>query len=113
VKNKIKFEKRKERVRSKIRGKSEFPRLSVYISNKNIYAHVIDDRNHTTICSSSTKVLKIAGVNVANAVAVGEEIAVQAQKHKVTNVVFDKGAYLYHGRVKALSDAARSKGLIF
>ena len=50
---------------------------------------------------------------MANAVAVGEEIAVQAQKHKVTNVVFDKGAYLYHGRVKALSDAARSKGLIF
>jgi large subunit ribosomal protein L18 len=113
VNNRAKFNKRKERVRSQIKVKSSYPRLSVHISNKNIYACVIDDANSNTLCSSSTKVLKISGANITNAVIVGEKIAEQAKKSKVTNVVFDRGGYLYHGKVKALSEAARNKGLIF
>jgi large subunit ribosomal protein L18 len=113
MKNISNFNKRKQRVRNSIKKKSSLPRLSVFISNKNIYAFVIDNVQNNTVCSSSTKSLKVSGSNIANAVKVGEKIAQEAVKKKITNVVFDKGAYLYHGKVKALSDAARSKGLNF
>lgn len=111
--SKINFNKRKERVRFKIKSKSNFPRLSVFISNKNIYSFVIDNETNNTLCSSSTKELKINGSNIPNAKLVGEDIAKKAAKLKIKNVVFDKGGYLYHGKVKSLSDAARSNGLNF
>jgi large subunit ribosomal protein L18 len=113
MKNISNFNKRKQRVRSSIRKKSSLPRLSIFISNKNIYAFVIDNFKNDTVCSTSTKSLKISGSNIDSATKVGEKIAQEAIKKKITNVVFDKGAYLYHGKVKALSDAARNKGLIF
>ena len=113
MKNISNFNKRKQRVRSSIRKKSSLPRLSIFISNKNIYAFVIDNLKNDTVCSTSTKSLKISGSNIDSATKVGEKIAQEAIKKKITNVVFDKGAYLYHGKVKALSDAARNKGLIF
>ena len=109
----VKFNKRKQRVRRAIKIKSSYPRLSVFVSNNNIYAQIIDDQKHITLCSSSTKKLKIAKANINSATKVGEDIAKIAVKQKINNVVFDKGAYLYHGKVKALSEAARSSGLKF
>lgn len=91
------------------------PRLSVHRSNANIYAQVIDDTNGTTVAAASTLEKDVAenGGNVAAAEAVGKLIAERAGKAGVTEVVFDRGAFLYHGRVKALADAAREGGLSF
>ena len=104
---------RHARVRKSISGTSSIPRLNVYRSNTNINAQIIDDVTGTTLVSASTIELKIKENNIEAAKKVGEEIAKRASKAKITNVVFDRGGYLYHGRVKALADAARENGLKF
>ena len=107
---------RDERVRSKISGTSEVPRLCVFRSNKNISCQIIDDENGVTLVSASSldKDLNIAnGGNVEAAKLVGKSIAEKAKKAKIKTVVFDRSGYLYHGRVEALADAARENGLEF
>lgn len=102
------------RVRSKISGTADRPRLSVFRSNSNISAQIIDDVKGVTLVSCSSIDLKLEnGGNVTAAAEVGTELAKRAKKAKVSNVVFDRGGYLYHGRVKALADAARKAGLEF
>jgi len=107
--------KRHARVRTKITGTAERPRLNVYRSNKHIYAQLIDDASGVTLASASTMEKDFDGAagNVEAAAKVGEAIAKRAVEKNVTNVVFDRGGYLYHGRVKALADAARENGLEF
>jgi len=106
------------RVRRKVIGTAERPRLSVYRSVGHIYAQVIDDRGGRTIASASSvdkevkKSLK-GGGNIASAKAIGKAIAERAKAAGVVKVVFDRGGYKYHGRVKALADAAREAGLQF
>jgi large subunit ribosomal protein L18 len=105
---------RHARIRSKISGTSEVPRLSVFRSNKQIYAQIIDDEKKSTLVSASSldKSLKLEnGGNVEAAKAVGKLLAEKAKKAKITKVVFDRGGYLYHGRVQALAEAARENGL--
>ena len=105
---------RHARVRSKIAGTPELPRLCVFRSNKNISCQVIDDVNGVTLASASSLTLKLAnGGNIEAATAVGKAIAEAAKKAKITKVVFDRGGYLYHGRVEALANAARENGLEF
>lgn len=104
------------RIRKKISGTSQLPRLSVFRSLKNISAQIIDDENGVTLVSASSmdKDLNIEnGGNVEASKLVGAEIAKKAKKAKINKVVFDRGGYLYHGRVKALADAARENGLEF
>lgn len=109
--------KRHARVRTKISGTAERPRLNVYRSNKHIYAQLIDDTAGVTIASASTmdKDVETAGAagNTESAAKVGELIAKRAVEKDVKSVVFDRGGYLFHGRVKALADAARENGLEF
>ena len=107
---------RHERIRKTIMGTSTLPRLCVFRSNKEIYAQIIDDETRTTLVSASSleKDLNLAnGSNVEAATVVGKAIAEKATKAKITKVVFDRGGYLYHGRVKALAEAARENGLEF
>lgn len=120
--NDLKHEKglarRHRRVRGKISGTPECPRLCVTRSNSNIYAQVIDDVSHTTICGVSTlgpefKATGKKGGTVEGAAEIGTIIGKMAQEKGVTKVVFDRGGHLYHGRVKALADAAREAGLVF
>ena len=103
---------RHSRVRSKIVGTSELPRLCVFRSNKNISCQVIDDENGTTLASASSLKIKNGG-NIEGAKEVGKMIAEACKKAKITKVVFDRGGYLYHGRVEALAEAARENGLEF
>lgn len=112
-KNKIR-QRRHMRVRGKISGTAERPRLSVYRSNKNIYAQLIDDVKGVTLASASTIDSEVSGKNkTEQASGVGELIAKRAAAKNITNVVFDRGGYLYHGRVQALAEAARENGLKF
>jgi large subunit ribosomal protein L18 len=105
---------RHTRVRSNISGTKEVPRLNVFRSNENIFAQIIDDTTGTTLVSSSSVELKIKnGGNLEGAKAVGKDIATKAKKIKITKVVFDRGGYLYHGRIEALAEAAREAGLEF
>ncbi|HET8671331.1 MAG TPA: 50S ribosomal protein L18 [Candidatus Saccharimonadales bacterium] len=105
---------RKSRVRAIVAGTTERPRLSVFISNRHITAQVIDDTKHKTIAFVSTVGAKTAkGSMTEQAEWVGTEIAKKAKAAKVTAVVFDRGARIYHGRVQALADAARKAGLEF
>ena len=105
---------RAERVRWKIKNqKAEHPRLSIYKSNNHIYAQIIDDVKGVTLASASTLTKGKNGPNIAAAVEVGKKIAQSAKDAKVTQVVFDRGGYRYHGRIKALADAAREGGLKF
>lgn len=105
---------RHERVRENISGTKEVPRLNVFRSNKNISVQIIDDDAQATLVSSSSESLKLKnGSNIEAATKVGEDIAKQAKKKGITKVVFDRGGYLYHGRVKALAEAARENGLEF
>ncbi len=105
---------RHTRVRKSISGTTEVPRLNVFRSNKAIYAQVIDDTKGETLVSSSTLELKIKnGGNIEAASAVGKDIAAKCKKAKINKVVFDRGGFLYHGRVAALADAAREAGLEF
>ncbi|MCA1321895.1 50S ribosomal protein L18 [Bacillus haimaensis] len=107
--------KRHTRVRAKLSGTATRPRLNVFRSNQHIYAQVIDDTNSVTIASASTldKGVEANGSNVESAKAVGELVAKRAIEKGIKSVVFDRGGYLYHGRVKALADAAREAGLEF
>lgn len=112
-KNKVRL-KRHARVRSKLSGTAERPRLNVYRSNKHIYAQVIDDINGVTLAQASTQNLSLESTsNVEAAKAVGAAVAKAAVEKGVKAVVFDRGGYLFHGRVKALADAARENGLEF
>ena len=107
---------RHARVRTKVVGTANVPRLNVFRSNQNIFAQIIDDNAATTLVSASSidKELKLEnGGNVEAAKAVGELLAKRAKEAKITKVTFDRGGYLYHGRVKALADAARENGLEF
>jgi large subunit ribosomal protein L18 len=103
---------RHARVRKNISGTKEVPRLNVFRSNGQIYAQVIDDEKGNTLVASSSRELKLTnGGNVEAAKAVGKDIAEKCKKAKIKKVVFDRGGYLYHGRVSALADAAREAGL--
>ena len=111
-------QKRHRRLRRHITGTSDRPRLAVFRSNNHIYAQVIDDNAHSTLCSASTvdKELRssvTAGGNCDASVAVGQLVAKRALAKGIQQVVFDRGGNLYHGRVKALADAAREAGLQF
>ena len=106
--------KRHARVRNKVSGTAECPRLNVFRSNTQIFAQIIDDVKVVTLASSSSVELKIKnGGNVEGAKLVGKDIDEKAKKLKIKNVVFDRGGYLYHGRVQALAEAARENGLEF
>ena len=109
-------EKRHLRIRQTLKGTAEKPRLSVFRSNSQIYAQIIDDVTGKTLCSASSldKELKLTnGSNVAAATEVGTLVAKRALALKIETVVFDRGGYLFHGRVKALAEAARAAGLKF
>lgn len=102
------------RVRAKISaGTAERPRLNVTKTNTGIYAQVINDDNGTTIASASTLSMKLKGNNIENATKVGKAVAEATKSAGVDTVVFDRGGYIYHGKVKALADAAREAGLKF
>jgi len=107
--------KRHKRVRGKISGTTERPRLNVFRSEKHIYAQVIDDTQGVTICSASSveKGFKGSGSNKEGAKIVGKKVAERAVAKGIETVVFDRGGYIYHGRVKELAEAAREGGLVF
>ena len=107
--------KRHKRVRAKISGTPEMPRLNVFRSEANIYAQVIDDVNGVTLASASSldKAIEGYGGNIPAATAVGKLVAERAKAKGIETVVFDRGGYLYHGRVKALAEGAREGGLKF
>ncbi|HOA77959.1 MAG: 50S ribosomal protein L18 [Bacilli bacterium] len=107
---------RHKRIRNRIKGTSSVPRLNVFRSNAHIYAQIIDDEKSETLVSASSidKELKLEnGSNIEAAKQVGELIAKRALAKKIEKVVFDRGGYLYHGRVKALAESARAAGLKF
>jgi large subunit ribosomal protein L18 len=101
-----------KRIRRRLRGTTERPRLAIFRSLAHTYAQVIDDSTGTTVVAASTSGAK-AGGNVASASRIGKEIAEKAIEKGIKKVVFDRGGYIYHGRVKALADAAREAGLEF
>ena len=105
--------KRHKRVRAKISGTPECPRLNVFRSEKNIYAQVIDDTKGVTLCSACTQQIELKKANLETAAKVGALIGERALAAGITEVVFDRGGFLYHGKVKALADAAREAGLKF
>jgi large subunit ribosomal protein L18 len=119
IDKRVKRVRRKKSIRNKIRGTIERPRLSVFKSCKNIYAQLIDDDNHNTLCMASTldKSLDLKSslfrCNKEIASSVGKVLAKRAKDKKITKVVFDRNGYPFHGRVKALADACREGGLIF
>ncbi len=104
---------RHKRVRKTIIGTKETPRLCVFVSNTNIYAQIINDEKAETLVSASSLSLKLKGSSVENAKKVGTEIAKKAKSKKIKDVVFDRSGYIYHGKVKALAEAAREEGLKF
>ncbi|MCL5736394.1 MAG: 50S ribosomal protein L18 [Actinobacteria bacterium] len=107
-------ERRAVRVRSRVRGTADRPRLSVFRSNKAIWAQVIDDANGRTLASAGSVHLSDPGLSKTDqATKVGELVAQRAKAAGIERVVFDRGSYLYHGRVKALADGARQGGLVF
>lgn len=103
------------RIRKKVSGTAERPRLAVHYSNKNIYAQIIDDVASRTLCAASSldKEIESSGSNVATAEKVGALLASRAGTLNISGVVFDRGGHLYHGKIKALADAARDGGLKF
>ncbi|MDH6366140.1 MULTISPECIES: 50S ribosomal protein L18 [unclassified Breznakia] len=110
----VERKRRHVRVRKKISGTPTCPRLNVFRSNAHIHAQIIDDENGKTLVSASSVSMKLPnGGNVEAAKQVGKAIAELANKAKIENVVFDRGGYVYHGRVKALAEAAREAGLKF
>ena len=105
---------RHKRIRETLKGTNSVPRLNVFRSNSNIFAQVIDDEKGVTLVSSSSLSLKIKnGGNIEGASEVGKDIALKCKAKKIKKVTFDRGGYLYHGRVKALAEAARANGLDF
>ncbi|MGC8668323.1 MAG: 50S ribosomal protein L18 [Chthonomonadales bacterium] len=119
MENKVRLRlKRHRRVRAKVRGSAERPRLNVFRSLKNIHAQIIDDDAGRTLAAASTVEAAFrstgkSGGNVEAARMVGALVAQRAREKGITRVVFDRGGYKYHGRVKALADAARAEGLEF
>ncbi|SEF80055.1 large subunit ribosomal protein L18 [Halpernia humi] len=105
----------KNRVRGKISGTAELPRLSVYKSNKEIYAQLVDDLEGKTLASASSreKGVDVKGTKIEISAAVGKKIAKKAKAAGIENIVFDRNGFVYHGRVKALADGAREGGLKF
>jgi len=118
VKRKIR-ERRKKHIRKRVNGTAERPRLVVFRSSKHIYAQLVDDVTHRTIMSTSSlsktvrEVLKPENSKKDVAKAVGKDMATKALEIKIQQVVFDRGGYLYHGRIKSLADGAREGGLQF
>jgi|SRR5271165_4200015 len=106
-----------DRIRKKVLGTPERPRLNVYRSLNHVYCQVIDDLKGVTVVAASTaegkKADRVTGGNVAAAKSLGKKIAERAKQKGITKVVFDRGGYIYHGRVKAVADAAREAGLQF
>ncbi len=110
----ISLERRKHRVRTMISGSQTRPRLSVKVSHKHVSAQLIDDTTHRTVAYASTSGQKISRVNLTEKASwVGTEIAKKAKAARIKKVVFDRNGMLYHGRIKALADAARTEGLEF
>jgi large subunit ribosomal protein L18 len=108
------FERRRRRVRTALRARAGGkPRLSVHRTGRHIYAQIIDDAAGRTVAAASTLGVASSGANIDAAVLVGKQIAEAAKQAGVTTVVFDRGGFLFHGRVKALADAAREGGLEF
>ena len=109
--------KRQVRVRKKVRGSSERPRLNVFKSARHIYAQLIDDSKGTTLLATSSLSVAAESLggtgNIAAAVIVGKEVAKLSLAKGISTVVFDRNGFLYHGRIKALADSARESGLIF
>lgn len=105
------------RIRKKITGTSARPRLAVHFSNRHVYAQIIDDTKGITLCSASTMDASVATpaklANVEVSIKVGALLAERAKQKKITEVVFDRGGFIFHGKVKALADAAREGGLKF
>jgi large subunit ribosomal protein L18 len=111
-------ERRHRRIRGKISGSSQRPRLAIFRSNEHIYAQVIDDTQHRTLAAASTvepelKSKLASGATCQASIEVGKLIAARSQEQGISKVVFDRGGNLYHGRIKALADAAREAGLEF
>jgi len=108
---------RHQRLRKKVAGTPERPRLAVHFSGKNIYAQVIDDEAGKTLASANTTEKDLSGkgtrANVETAVKIGKALAERAKAKSINKVVFDRGGFIYHGKVKALADAAREGGLEF
>jgi len=105
---------RRQRIRKKVTGTPERPRMTVFRSNKQIYAQVIDDTRGTTLaCATSLRASAGEGRKVDSAAAVGEALAAACLEKGITQVVFDRNGYMYHGRVRALADGARKGGLQF
>ena len=115
MKVKDKMHQRKIRIRKKISGTSTIPRLAVYKSNSNIYVQAIDDLNQVTIASASTISPEVKSKNLTNESAnqVGQLLGEKLTKLKIQKAVFDRGGYIYHGRVKSLADGIREKGIEF
>lgn len=101
------------RVRSKLSGTAKRPRLSVFRSNRGLYLQLVDDSKGSTLVSAHAKELKSKGNKVELASALGKLLAEKAQKAGIKEIVFDRGAYRYHGRIKAVADAAREQDLVF
>ena len=104
---------RHRRIRGKIAGTAERPRLAVFRSNRGIFAQLVDDQSGRTLASASWSAVSSSGSKTEQATAVGKGLAQAAKKAKIERCVFDRGGYLYHGRVKALADGAREEGLQF
>lgn len=100
-------------IRNKITGTTEKPRLSVFKSNKGIYAQIIDDSKGHTLVSASTKELGISSLNVESSKQVGQKLAEKAKVNGLESIVFDRNGYVYHGKIKALAEGAREGGLKF
>jgi large subunit ribosomal protein L18 len=113
IDRKVGRSKRHRRVRVSMSGTPDRPRLAVYRSLNHLYAQLIDDGASKTLAAASTVELKAKGNGMAEAARVGKEIAAKAKAAGVKQVVFDRGGFLYHGRIKALADAAREAGLEF
>ena len=110
---KIKRIRRHIRVRAKINGTAKCPRLSVFKSNKGIYLQIIDDDKGVTIVSASAKEIKAEKINIETGKKLGQLIAKKAKEKKISDVVFDRGGYKYHGKIRAIAEGAREEGLKF
>ena len=104
---------RHRRVRSKIAGTAERPRLAVFRSNRGIFAQLVDDSNGRTLAAAGWTAVKESGSKTEQAKAVGKALGQAAKKAGIERCVFDRGGYLYHGRVRALAEGAREEGLVF
>jgi large subunit ribosomal protein L18 len=103
----------KKSIRSKVTGTAEKPRLSVFRSNTGVYAQIIDDMAGKTLVSASSKEIESKGLNIEISKSVGKKLAEKAVSNGISTVVFDRGGYLFHGKVKALAEGAREGGLKF